>query len=259
MIATLGACIGQYSLRYLDGEPRQGFFYKHLIGIVLSASLLVLSSNLLMFFLMWLATSYTLHQLLCFYPDRRQALIAARKKVIVSRLGDVALLIAIVLTYLEFRSLEFADIFAQLSTTAPSPESTQAISLIGIFLAIGALTKSAQFPFTSGYPTRWKHRRQSLRSCTPWLSTLGFLNHPPESDIPARDKRSFYLGSSRYGFCRVWCTVHDYANDIKESWLTRPLVRWDDDVRLRHWCLQHRALSYLRAQLLQSLCISCDR
>lgn len=147
MITTLGAGIGQYSLRYLDGEIRQGYFYKHLVGIIVSASLLVLSSNLLMFFVMWLSISYNLHKLLVFFADRLPALIAARKKAIVSRLGDVALLAAILLTYSVFGSFDFSDIFVKARTILPYSDSQNSISAIGLLIAIGALAKSAQFPF----------------------------------------------------------------------------------------------------------------
>ena len=147
MITTLGAAIGQYSLRYLDGEDRQEYFYKYLTGIVLSASLLVLSSNLIMFFFMWVATSYNLHKLLVYFSERPQALAAARKKAIVSRIGDIALLGAIVLTYSAFHSFNFTEIFAQTETLAPDSVGRMTLSAIGILTAIGALTKSAQVPF----------------------------------------------------------------------------------------------------------------
>lgn len=147
MITALGAGIGHYSLRYLDGDDRQSYFYKHLLGIILSASLMVLATNLLMFFLTWLAISYHLHKLLVYFADRPQALLAARKKAIVSRLGDVALLAAIALSYSLFGTFEFSEIFAQAQAILPNSESQGTISLIGILVAIGSLTKSAQFPF----------------------------------------------------------------------------------------------------------------
>ena len=73
MISVLGAVISQYSLRYLDGESRQNYFYKYLGFTVLASSLLVLSSNLIMFFIAWCLTSVGLHRLFIFYPERPQA------------------------------------------------------------------------------------------------------------------------------------------------------------------------------------------
>ncbi len=36
----------------------------------------------------WVATSASLHRLLVFYPDRRRAAVAARKKFVAARVGD---------------------------------------------------------------------------------------------------------------------------------------------------------------------------
>jgi NAD(P)H-quinone oxidoreductase subunit 5 len=147
MITLLGAIIGQYSIRYLAGEKRQPYFFKHLLGIVLSASAMVLSSNLLMFFVMWLTVSYNLHKLLTYYNDRPAALLAAKKKIIISRIGDLAILSAIVLTYRLFGSFEFSEIFANAAAMSARPETQGVMSAIGLLIVIGALTKSAQFPF----------------------------------------------------------------------------------------------------------------
>jgi NAD(P)H-quinone oxidoreductase subunit 5 len=147
MITILCSSIGHYSIRYLNGEQKQVYFYKYLLGIVLSASLLVLSSNLLMLFFMWLATSYNLHKLLIFYDHRPRALIAARKKAIVSRIGDAALLAGILSTYSIFQSFEFSDIFSQALNYTDGTNQNANLSIVGILFAICALTKSAQFPF----------------------------------------------------------------------------------------------------------------
>ena len=147
MISSLGAAIGNYSVRYLDGESKQSYFFKYLMGTVLSAALLVLSSNMLMFFSMWLGISYNLHRLLVYYKERPQAIVAARKKAIISRFGDLILLIAIVLTYQIFGSFEFTDIFSQVGGRLLDQDSQLMMSWIGVLITIGALTKSAQIPF----------------------------------------------------------------------------------------------------------------
>jgi NAD(P)H-quinone oxidoreductase subunit 5 len=147
MIAILAFTIGQYSKRYLDGEPRQGYFYRNLLFTVLSVSLLVLSSNLVMFFGLWLTTSLGLHQLLVYYPERPLAVAAARKKFVVSRIGDIALLLAIVLTYRVFGTVEFTELFEMAQNPTFLSGQSASLSTIGFLFALGAMTKSAQFPF----------------------------------------------------------------------------------------------------------------
>lgn len=149
MVTMLAAVVGQYSLRYLDGESRQWYFYRFLLTTVLAVSLLVLSSNLIMFFAAWLGISWGLHHLLLYSSDRKAAVYAARKKLLVSRLGDLAVLAGIALVYRACGSFDFQEIFAfaERSSEQLSAAARLDLSLAGFALAFGAMTKSAQFPF----------------------------------------------------------------------------------------------------------------
>ncbi len=146
MISILGVVISQYSLRYLDGETRQGYFFKNLFFTTSAVSLLVLSSNLVMFFVAWCLSSSGLHRLLVYYHKRPQAVIAARKKILISRVGDAFLLAGFVVTYRVFGSFDFERLFALAADPTFSSANAGLISLSGIFLALGAVAKSAQFP-----------------------------------------------------------------------------------------------------------------
>jgi NAD(P)H-quinone oxidoreductase subunit 5 len=146
MISVLGAVISQYSIRYLDGEERQEYFFRNLFFTVSSVSMLVLSSNLIMFFVAWCLSSVGLHRLLLFYPQRTLAVIAARKKFLISRLGDLLLLAGFVICYKVFKSFEFDRIFALASDQVFASANAARISAAGVFLALGAMAKSAQFP-----------------------------------------------------------------------------------------------------------------
>lgn len=146
MVALLGAIVGQYSLRYLDGEKKQRYFYRYLLFTIGAVCILVLSSNLLMFFAAWLATSYGLHQLLLYRDERPLARRAATKKFVVSRIGDVAILAAIALIYRVFGTFEFDLIFAEARELSSRPHAGL-LPIAGFLLVVGAMTKSAQYPF----------------------------------------------------------------------------------------------------------------
>ncbi len=146
MVCLLGTLISIYSTVHLKGERKSGYFYKWFIITLSAVSVMVLSSNLIQFFCMWLTTSWGLHQLLIYYRDRPQAVNAARKKFLISRLGDLALLIGIVLSYQTFSTFEFQEIFDQLSPTFRDQNQIQ-LTLIALFYVLGAMTKSAQMPF----------------------------------------------------------------------------------------------------------------
>lgn len=153
LVAFLGWVVLRYTDHYLDGDANQGKFTKWLALTVAAVLLLVVSGNLLLFTLAWMATSLKLHQLLAFYPDRPAALVAARKKFVISRLGDACLVAAMVLTYQVFGSLEFATIFAAADRFAIQPEAlSPLLPWLALCLVLGAALKSAQFPFHSWLP-----------------------------------------------------------------------------------------------------------
>ena len=147
MVTLLGTFIGHYSVRYLAEEERQPYFFRYLFLTLFSTSLLVTSSNLILFFLAWLGTSLSLHKLLIYYENRPQAVGAARKKFIISRIGDLSLLLAIFLTYTTFNTLDFHELFEKAKLLSDGSEQSLHINLIGFLFALGAMSKSAQFPF----------------------------------------------------------------------------------------------------------------
>lgn len=144
----------RYSRRYMMGDPGQArfTFWLCLTGACVFA--LVLSQNLLLFALAWCGISLSLHQLLQFYGDRPGALLAARKKFLISRLGDGALVGALALTYREFGTWDFQRIFiaAERFRTAGLEHLPNPVSWICALLVFAALLKSAQFPFHSWLP-----------------------------------------------------------------------------------------------------------
>jgi NAD(P)H-quinone oxidoreductase subunit 5 len=97
-----------------------------------------------------MGVSMALHKLLTFYPDRPAAMIAARKKFLFSRLGDIALLAALGAAWQAFGTLDYAPLFAAVS--ADSGAHRVAIQAIAILLVLAAVLKSAQFPFHGWLP-----------------------------------------------------------------------------------------------------------
>jgi NAD(P)H-quinone oxidoreductase subunit 5 len=147
LVAFVGVIVIDYSRNYLDGDPEQGRFIKWLCLTLAAVLTLMISGNLLQFTLAWVATSLSLHQLLVFYGDRRAARLAARKKFIASRLGDLSLIGAMVLLYGLFGSLDFGTMFAAADGMRDSGIVSANVHWVAILLVVGAMMKSAQFPF----------------------------------------------------------------------------------------------------------------
>ena len=152
MVSFLGAIVMRYALNYLRGDDEQGQFLKWLcvtIGAVLS---LAIAGNLVMFTAAWMAMSLSLNKLLTFYSDRPGALIAARKKFVISRLGDACLLGAIFLVYQAFGTWRFSELFARAEALRLGEAMPPQFTAICLLLVGGAMLKSAQFPFHSWLP-----------------------------------------------------------------------------------------------------------
>lgn len=142
LVAFLAWVILTYALSYLRAEARQGTFVGYLALTLASVSALVQSANLAQLAFFWICTSLLLHRLLLFYADRPAARRAQRKKFVIARIGDAALLSAIWLIYLQFDSLDIWEITHRVRSVAFEGSANLIVGL----LAIAAIMKSAQFP-----------------------------------------------------------------------------------------------------------------
>ena len=144
LVSFIGAIVVAYSRNYMAGDPDQARFIGMLCLTLSAVLLVILSGNLFQFLLAWIATSVGLHKLLVFYPERPAALLAARKKFLTSRAGDLCLLAAIILLYRLAGSLEYADIFRAAKTSHASGDTVA--NAVAMLLVTTAMLKSAQFP-----------------------------------------------------------------------------------------------------------------
>jgi len=148
LVATVGATAYRFSVRHLEGEPGRPRFLRWLTFTVAAAFLLMLATNLVLLFLAWTLTSVGLHQLLTHYADRPEAVRPARKKFLISRLGDLALVAAVVVVWRGWGTLELDALNA---AVAGDPAGGP-VGVVALLVALAALTKSAQFPFHSWLP-----------------------------------------------------------------------------------------------------------
>ena len=148
LVSFIGWVVVRYAAHYLDGEPRQGHFTAWLCLTLAAVLTLVTAGNLVQFAAAWVATSLFLHHLLLFYPARVAAQRAARKKFISARLGDAALIGASALLFINYGTMDLAQILGAARAGSGDAYTLGATGL----LALAALLKSAQFP-THGWLT----------------------------------------------------------------------------------------------------------
>ena len=140
LVSFLGMVVCQYSMRYLDGDARQGRYFRW-IGMTMSsiaAGYLGQPAHVLRSLG---PDQARLHQLLLHYPDRSTARRAAWTKFVIRRVGDCFLVAAIVLVFLEFGTFKFDQLFSEAAAA-----SSSVMAAIAWLSVLGAVTKSAQFP-----------------------------------------------------------------------------------------------------------------
>ncbi len=153
LTSFIGMVIARFSARYLERESTEGRFLKWMSLTLGAVLMLVVSRNLVMFTAAWMLTSFGLHQLLTHYKERPWALWAARKKFIISRLGDLMLLAGLAAVFMSFGSFDYGEVFAEARLLQQKTgDGSFLVPLIGTLLVLGAMTKSAQFPFHSWLP-----------------------------------------------------------------------------------------------------------
>ncbi|MFT5624110.1 MAG: NAD(P)H-quinone oxidoreductase subunit 5, partial [Lentimonas sp.] len=142
LVSFIGWVVVRYAATYMDGEPQQGPFMGWLCATLAAVMMLVIAGSILQLALAWIATSLFLHKLLLHYPNRVAAQRAAHKKWITARIGDGALLFAVVLLFAQYGTGDIAEILA----AARMGEGQASAGWIAAALAVAAVLKSAQFP-----------------------------------------------------------------------------------------------------------------
>src|SRR4051812_47004604 len=144
LVSTLAVVVVRYSRSYLGGQRELDRFARALLLTVASVAVLVTSNHLAVLVLAWFATDIGLHQLLTFFRMRRQAIIVAHKKFLLSRVADACFVSSIVLIGGELGSLRIDFVNA---AARASGGLSPTMHLATILLVLGVLLKSAQIPF----------------------------------------------------------------------------------------------------------------
>src|SRR5512138_2375800 len=131
-------------------EPMYSRFFAFLGLFAFGMYVLVLSDNLLTFFVGWEIMGLCSYLLIGFWYAKPSARDAAIKAFMTTRIGDVFMLLGIVFLYSATGTLSFREIFREETLAAlagtPAAFGLSAAGLIGLLLFIGTIGKSAQWP-----------------------------------------------------------------------------------------------------------------
>lgn len=101
LVQLLGTVIGSFSSRYLQGEAGQARYVASLSAVLAAVHLLLIADHWLVLIAAWSVVGMALQHLLCFYPDRPFARLAAHKKKLADALADGLLVVAATLAWLD--------------------------------------------------------------------------------------------------------------------------------------------------------------
>ena len=144
LVTFVALLVQVYSLGYMRGDPRFGWYYAVHALFAAAMLTLVLADNFLLLYVAWELVGICSYLLIGFWHERPAAREAAKKAFIVTRIGDVGLLIGILLLWREVGSFGMSEAFEAARTGAMSAGIATTAAIL-IFL--GAMGKSAQVPF----------------------------------------------------------------------------------------------------------------
>ena len=142
LVQLLGTVIGAFSARYLEGEAGQRRYAASLAGVLAAVHLLLLADHWLVLIVAWAVVGVVLQNLLCFYPDRAFARLAAHKKRIADRVADVLLVVAAALAWTEVGSGSLTDLWAHVARVGLSP----ALQGSAVALVLAVVLRTALLP-----------------------------------------------------------------------------------------------------------------
>ena len=151
VVTLVSTVIHIYSNGYMDHDTGFNRFFSYLSAFVFSMLILVMSDNFLGLFIGWEGVGVCSWLLIGFWYHKEDVTRdinpsispswAANEAFIMNRIADLGMLIGIFILYWNVGSLQYDEVFAAL----PSLSSGVLVSA-AIFLFIGAMGKSAQFP-----------------------------------------------------------------------------------------------------------------
>lgn len=157
VVTSISSLVHLYSTEYMGEDPHLARFMAYLSFFTFFMLILVTGDNFLQMFVGWEGVGLCSYLLINFWFGRIQANKAALKAMIVNRIGDFGLAIAIFTIYSYFQTLDYGVVFSLVpffkeTTLAFFSFEVSLLDFIGFFLFIGAVGKSAQLGLHTWLP-----------------------------------------------------------------------------------------------------------
>jgi len=134
LVQLLGTVIAVFSARYLQGEAGQRRYVAALAAVLAAVHLLLLADHWVVLIAAWALVGAALQHLLCFYPNRPFARLAAHKKRLADRVADALLIGSAALAWHEVGSGSLSALWAHIGREGLSLGLQ--LSALGLVLAV---------------------------------------------------------------------------------------------------------------------------
>lgn len=149
VVTSISFLVHLYSIEYMNGDPFNARFMSYLSLFTWFMIMLVTADNFLQLFLGWEGVGLVSYLLINFWFSILEANKSALKAMVVNRIGDLGIALAMGLVYLYFKTLNF-NVFLPLVSFYSQDSfiifnyEFNCIDIISILIFIGAVGKSAQ-------------------------------------------------------------------------------------------------------------------
>jgi NADH-quinone oxidoreductase subunit L len=152
VVTFVGFLIHVYSIGYMGFDAGYARYMAYLNLFMFAMLTLVLGANYLILFVGWEGVGLCSYLLIGFWFDKKSAADAGKKAFIVNRIGDAGFVLGIFLIFVTFGSVDFGTVMPQVAHLPVDWSWGGTLTLIALFLFIGACGKSAQIPLFTWLP-----------------------------------------------------------------------------------------------------------
>lgn len=157
VVTFISFLVHLYSTEYMSHDPHLPRFMSYLSLFTFFMLILISADNFLQMFVGWEGVGLCSYLLINFWFTRIQANKAAIKAMILNRIGDFGLLIAILLIFINYKAVDYSTVavvtpFFKTATISFLNFKINLLNTIGLFMFIGAVGKSAQLTLHTWLP-----------------------------------------------------------------------------------------------------------
>ena len=149
MVAAVSFLVQIYSLGYMAGDEGFARYYAFMSLFAWAMMNLTISDTLLQLYIFWELVGLSSYLLIGFWYQKFSATQAGKKAFVMTRFGDIAFFLGLLLVLVHLGNLNFLEINGPQATERMSPAM---ITLASLLIFGGIVGKSAQFPLMTWLP-----------------------------------------------------------------------------------------------------------